>query len=61
MIAEKCRHRVLFGNLRRGENMAVSYKKLWKLLIDKDLLGRCCNPRIIMGAVKAAIESEVLS
>lgn len=26
-----------FVNTERGENMAISYKKLWKLLIDKDL------------------------
>lgn len=37
MMIRKCRHRNLLGNLRRGENMAVSYKKLWKLLIDKDM------------------------
>ena len=24
-------------NSQRGETMAVSYKKLWKLLIDKDM------------------------
>ncbi len=27
----------MFNSNREGVNMAVSYKKLWKLLIDKDM------------------------
>ena len=37
MMVKNCGQWILTENQCRGENMTVCYKKLWKLLIDKDM------------------------
>jgi DNA-binding Xre family transcriptional regulator len=42
-----------------GENMAVSYKKLWKLMIDKDInKGKLCEAADISAGTMAKMSKD---